>query len=77
MSITTDEARQLLHASALRVTAPRLAVLHVAAGAKRPLSHIQVFEGVGETDLESFDDLPGLPRGRHQGPSMSGSQCSG
>ncbi|PRQ02982.1 Ferric uptake regulation protein [Enhygromyxa salina] len=52
MSITKDEARQLLHESALRVTSPRLAVLRVLAEAQDPLSHTEVLQRLGETDWD-------------------------
>ncbi|MEM7049293.1 MAG: Fur family transcriptional regulator [Acidobacteriota bacterium] len=52
MSITKDEARKLLHGSALRATAPRLAVLRVLAEAQGPLSHTEVLERLGETDWD-------------------------
>ena len=52
MSITKDEARRLLHESALRATAPRLAVLRVLAEAQSPLSHTEVLERLGETDWD-------------------------
>ena len=50
MSITRDEARKLLHESALRATAPRLAVLRVLAEARSPPSHTEVPGRLGETD---------------------------
>ena len=49
MSITRDEARKLLHESALRATAPRLAVLRGLAQARSPLSHTEVLGRLGET----------------------------
>lgn len=52
MSITSDEARELLHESALRATAPRLAVLRVLAEAQVPLSHTEVLVQLGETDWD-------------------------
>ena len=52
MSITKDEARKLLHESALRATAPRLAVLRVLAEAQSPLSHTEVLERLGETEWD-------------------------
>ena len=52
MSITKDDARQLLRASGLRVTAPRLAVLRLLAASQRPLSHTEALEQLGETDWD-------------------------
>ncbi len=52
MSITKDEARKLLRESALRATAPRLAVIRVLAEAQNPLSHTEVLERLGETDWD-------------------------
>ena len=48
MSIDTHEARKLLHESALRATAPRIAVLCVLAEAHGPLSHTEVLDRLGE-----------------------------
>ena len=52
MSITNTKARQLLHESKLRVTAPRLAVLHVLMKAESPLSHTEVLERLGKTSWD-------------------------
>ena len=52
MKITKDKARQWLHESGLRATAPRMAVLGVLAQAARPLSHTEVLERLGETDWD-------------------------
>ncbi len=49
MSIVKHEARKLLHDSALRATAPRLAVLRVLAEARSPLSYTEVLDRLGET----------------------------
>ena len=46
------EARQLLHESGLRVTAPRLSVLLVLSSAQNPLSHTEVLSRLGETDWD-------------------------
>ncbi len=52
MKLTKEDARNLLHDSELRVTAPRLAVLRVLAAAETPLSHTEVLEQLGETDWD-------------------------
>ncbi len=52
MSISKNDARKLLRKHSLRVTAPRLAVLGVLAGAQVPLSHTEVLERLGETDWD-------------------------
>lgn len=52
MSITDTQARALLQESSLRVTAPRIAVLRVLAGADSPLSHTQVLQELGDTDWD-------------------------
>ena len=49
MSMINTKAQQLLHEGALRVTAPRLAVLQVLIDAKSPLSHTEVLERLGQT----------------------------
>lgn len=52
MSITKDEARNMLHESDLRATGPRIAVLRVLADAQTPLSHTEMLERLGETDWD-------------------------
>ncbi|MEM9593079.1 MAG: transcriptional repressor [Acidobacteriota bacterium] len=52
MRITKDEARQWLHESGLRVTAPRMAVLAVLAEAQLPISHSEVLARLGKTDWD-------------------------
>ena len=52
MSIPNTQARQLLHERALRVTAPRLAVLQVLLKAESPLSHTEVLERLGKTSWD-------------------------
>ncbi len=52
MSLTRDKARRLLHDHALRVTAPRMAVLRVLGKARGPLSHSEVLEQLGQTDWD-------------------------
>ena len=52
MSMTKDEARALLHARSLRVTAPRVAVLCALADADGPRSHTEVLQCLGETDWD-------------------------
>ena len=46
MSITDQEARAMLSARSLRVTAPRLAVMQLLAESERPLSHTEVVEAL-------------------------------
>ena len=52
MTITKDEARELLRQHGLRAVAPRLAVLRVLAQAQGPLSHSEVLERLGQTDWD-------------------------
>jgi Fur family ferric uptake transcriptional regulator len=47
-----DEAKQRIHAAGLRATAPRVAVLRLLSGARRPLSHAEVVEAVGDDDWD-------------------------
>jgi Fur family transcriptional regulator, ferric uptake regulator len=49
MSITTSEAREMLHARGLRATAPRVAVFQVLAAASGPLSHTEVLARLGDS----------------------------
>ena len=52
MSINSNEARQILRESGLRVTAPRLAVLQILSAAESPLSYSEVLEQLGENDWD-------------------------
>ncbi|MGK0359737.1 MAG: Fur family ferric uptake transcriptional regulator [Bradymonadia bacterium] len=52
MRLPKTEARALLQANGLRVTAPRLAVLCALAEANRPLSHSEVLTQLGDTDWD-------------------------
>ena len=52
MSITQAEAKTLLKATGLRVTAPRVAVLITIATAQYPLSHSEVLARLGTTDWD-------------------------
>ena len=47
-----EEAKELLRKSALRVTAPRLAVLRVLSAATNPLAHTEVLKRLGESDWD-------------------------
>ena len=50
--MTKEQAIQLLRDKGLRSTAPRIAVLLVLSKAKRPLSHTEMLERLGETDWD-------------------------
>lgn len=52
MTITKEEAREILHENDLRATAPRMAVLRVLFEAQNPLSHTEMLERLGETDWD-------------------------
>ncbi|CAM2005687.1 Fur family transcriptional regulator [Acanthopleuribacter pedis] len=52
MRITKNQARKLLQECALRVTAPRLAVVRVLAEARDPLSHTEMLDRLGDTDWD-------------------------
>lgn len=52
MEITRDKAREILHESGLRATAPRLAVLRVLAESEGPLSCTDVLARLGDTDWD-------------------------
>ncbi|MEM9493284.1 MAG: Fur family transcriptional regulator [Myxococcota bacterium] len=77
MSITKDEARKLLHESALRVTAPRLAVLRVLAEAQNPLSHTEVLKRLGETDWDQATIYRNLVKLRDAGLAPVVSRAEG
>lgn len=50
--ITREQARRLVQAAGLRVTAPRVAVLELLSKAQHPLSHRDVVESLGNTDWD-------------------------
>lgn len=77
MSITKGEARQLLHESALRATAPRLAVLRVLAEAHSPLSHTEVLQRLGETDWDPATIYRNLVKLRDAGVAPVVSRADG
>lgn len=77
MSIIKDEARKLLRESALRVTAPRLAVLRVLAEAQSPLSYTEVLERLGETDWDPATIYRNLVKLRDAGVAPVVSRAEG
>ena len=77
MSITTDEARQLLHERSLRATAPRIAVLRVLAEAQNPLSHTEVLERLGETKWDPATIYRNLVKMRDAGVAPIASKAQG
>ena len=52
VTMTKDEAKQLLREHDLRATSPRLAVLTLLAEMPGPLSHSEVLEKLGKTDWD-------------------------
>lgn len=77
MRMTATEARQLLRKHALRVTAPRLAVLGVLLEATRPLSHTEVLEHLGDTHWDPATIYRNLVKLRDAGVAPVVSQASG
>jgi len=77
MSINKDEARKLLHESALRATGPRLAVLRVLAEAQNPLSHTEVLERLGEMDWDPATIYRNLVKLRDAGVAPVVSRAEG
>ena len=77
MSITMHEARKLLHESALRATAPRLAVLRVLAEAPGPLSHTEVLDRLGETTWDPSTIYRNLVKLREAGVAPVVSRAEG
>ncbi len=75
--MTKDEARKLLRESALRATAPRLAVLRVLAEAPNPLSHSEVLEHLGETDWDPATIYRNLVKLRDAGVAAVVSRAGG
>ncbi|MDZ8117900.1 Fur family transcriptional regulator [Pontiella agarivorans] len=72
-----QEIRVLLHQKGLRVTAPCLAVLKILAGAKVPLSHTEVLEGMGEDDCDQATVYRNLIKLRDAGLARVVSQADG
>ena len=52
MTQSKDQIRSLLLNYNLRATAPRLAVIRVLSAAKRPLSHSEVLQRLGDMDWD-------------------------
>jgi Fur family ferric uptake transcriptional regulator len=77
MSISKDEARQMLHENELRATAPRIAVLRVLAEAANPLSHTQVLARLGETDWDQATIYRNLVKLRDAGIAKVVSRADG
>ena len=77
MSITMHEARKLLHESALRATAPRLAVLRLLAEAPGPLSHTEVLDRLGETAWDPSTIYRNLVKLRDAGVASVVSRAEG
>lgn len=77
MSITKEEARTLLRENALRVTAPRLAVLRVLAGARDPLSYTEVLGHLGEMDWDPATIYRNLVKLREAGLAVVVSRAGG
>ena len=77
MGITKDEARKLLRARALRVTAPRLSVLRVLAEAPNPLSYTEVLGRLGETDCCPTTIYRNLVKLRDAGVALVVSRAEG
>ena len=77
MSITKQEARQLLQARSLRVTAPRLSVLCVLSEADHPLSYTEVLARLGERDWCSTTIYRNLVKLREAGVAKVVSRAEG
>lgn len=77
MSMTKEQARELLHGSDLRATAPRIAVLRTLAEAETPLSHTEVVEVLGVTDWDPATIYRNLVKLRDAGLAPVVSQVGG
>ncbi len=77
MSITKDQARELLRERGLRVTAPRLAVVCLLAAADSPLSHTEVLERLGQTDWDPATIYRNLVKLRDAGVAPVVSRAEG
>ena len=77
MSITKEKARSLLKAKALRVTAPRIAVLRVLAASKKPLSHSDMVARIGESDWDPATIYRNLVKLRDAGLAVVVSRAGG
>lgn len=77
MTTIKDNARKLLQESALRATAPRLAVLRLLAEARSPLSYTEVLERLGETDWDPATIYRNLVKLRDAGVALVVSRAEG
>ena len=50
--LSREDAKKRVHAAGLRATAPRVAVLRLLAGSKKPLSHTEVVDAIGSDDWD-------------------------
>lgn len=77
MSMTKEQARELLHGRDLRATAPRIAVIRILAEAEAPLSHTEVVDVLGETDWDPATIYRNLVKLRDAGLAPVVSQVGG
>ena len=77
MSMTDDQAKKILRSKGLRVTAPRLAVLHVLAEAAIPLSHGEVLEELSSEDWDPATVYRNLVKLREAGIAPVVSRADG
>jgi len=77
MTLTEDQARTLLRDHALRVTAPRLAVLRALSSAHRPMSHTEVLGVLGATDWDPATVYRNLVKLRDAGVALVASRAEG
>lgn len=50
--LSREEAKRRVHEAGLRATAPRIAVLRLLSGSKKPLSHSEVTSKIGTEDWD-------------------------
>lgn len=77
MSMTKDEARELLRENGLRATAPRLAVICALEAAQEPLSHSEMLEHLGQEDWDPATIYRNLVKLRDTGLAAVVSRAEG
>ena len=77
MTLSKDEIRTLLTEQSLRATAPRLAVIRVLANAKKPMSHSEVLNTLGEMDWDPATIFRNLVKLREAGIAPVVSRADG
>lgn len=77
MSLSKDQAREMLREGGLRVTAPRLAVVQLLSASADPLSYSEVLAQLGDTDWDPATVFRSLVKLRDAGLTPVVSRADG